>query len=118
MNFGHTIGHAIEKLSDFQLIHGYCVSIGVAAGSHLSARRGLIFPTDEEMIYHVLKDFKLPIKAAFSDADQVLKTTKLDKKMESGKVKFILLNRPGEAIIDKSVTDDELLEAIEFIREA
>lgn len=118
LNFGHTIGHAIEKLSDFQLIHGYCVSVGVAAASHLSAQKGLISSEDVEIICDVLKSFHLPIKADICSPMDVLLTTKLDKKMESGKVKFILLANPGEAIIDKSITDDELLEAIQFIRKA
>ena len=116
LNIGHTIGHAIEKLSDFQLIHGYCVSIGVAAASYLSRKRGLISQEDVEMICDALRAFNLPVKADVTDVNEVLMTTKLDKKMESGKVKFILLNKPGEAIIDKSISDDELLEAIEFIK--
>ena len=117
LNFGHTIGHAIEKLSDFQLIHGYCVSIGVAAASYLSALRGHISVDDRETICEVLKSFHLPVKTAVNDANEVLLTTKLDKKMESGKVKFILLQAPGNAFIDKSITDEELLEAISFIAE-
>lgn len=117
LNFGHTIGHAIEKLSDFQLIHGYCVSVGVASASYLSAQRGHISVEDRETICDVLKSFHLPVKAHIKDAANVLLTTKLDKKMESGKVKFILLNQPGEAFIDKSITDEELLDAIRFVSE-
>lgn len=117
LNFGHTIGHAIEKLSDFQLIHGYCVAIGVAAASYLSALRGHISAADKDNICEVLKSFHLPVKTAVRDAKEVLLTTKLDKKMESGKVKFILLQAPGNAFIDKTITDAELLDAISFIAE-
>lgn len=115
LNFGHTIGHAIEKLSDFQLIHGDCVAIGVAAASHLSARKGLISFEMRDSICETLKAFHLPVKTAISEAETVVAATKLDKKMESGKVKFILLKTPGEAFIDKSISDAELLDAVRFI---
>lgn len=118
LNFGHTIGHAIEKLSDFHLIHGDCVAIGIVAASHLSAQRGLITVDDEKMIEDALKAFHLPVKTDIWDCLDVLMTTKLDKKMESGKVKFILLQNLGDAIIDKTITDEELLEAIHYIRKA
>lgn len=115
LNFGHTIGHAIEKLSDFQLIHGDCVAIGVAAASYLSARKGHISDEDRDSICESLKAFRLPVKTAIDEPQMVVATTKLDKKMESGKVKFILLKHPGEAFIDKSISDEELLDAVRFI---
>lgn len=116
LNFGHTIGHAIEKLSDFQLIHGYCVSIGIVAAAHISWKRALISEETFQKICQVLQAFRLPISAEIQDEQAVLDTTRLDKKMESGKVKFILLQKEGEAYIDKSVSDEELLEAIRFIK--
>ena len=115
LNFGHTIGHAIEKLSDFQLIHGDCVAIGTVAASYLSAKRGLLSTENVKDICDTLKAFHLPVKTAIWDVKDVLATTKLDKKMEAGKIKFILLKQPGEAFIDKTITDEELLEAITYI---
>lgn len=115
LNFGHTIGHAIEKLSDFRLIHGYCVAIGIAAASELSYQKGHISLADRNKILSTLEDFKLPVKARVASASEVLATTKLDKKMESGKVKFILLKNIGEAFIDKTISDEELLQAISFV---
>lgn len=115
LNFGHTIGHAVEKLSDFQLIHGYCVAIGVAAASELSYQRGHINIQERDKILSTLESFQLPVKAKISSAPDVLAVTKLDKKMESGKVKFILLRKPGEAFIDKTISDEELLHAISFV---
>lgn len=115
LNFGHTVGHAIEKLSDFQLIHGFCVSIGIAAASELSCKRGEITQEDRDYILKTLQSFQLPVNANISSAQEVLETTKLDKKMESGKVKFILLKKIGTAFIDKTISDEELLQAIEFV---
>lgn len=116
LNFGHTIGHAVEKLSDFQLIHGNCVAIGIAAATHLSAQKGLLTQEEGSFIIDTLKSFHLPVYAEVSDPGSILFATKSDKKMESGKVKFILLKHPGEAIIDKTLTDEELLECIRFVR--
>lgn len=116
LNFGHTIGHAIEKLSDFTMLHGECVAIGIAAAAHLSAQKHLISLEDEKNIIESLKAFYLPYNTVVEDACEVLKTTKLDKKMESGNIKFILLNNIGNAIIDKSISDEELLDAIHFVR--
>lgn len=117
LNFGHTIGHAVEKLSDFQLIHGFCVAVGVAAASELSCRRGKITLSDRDYILKTLQAFHLPVKTEITSTQEVLETTKLDKKMESGKVKFILLKEIGSAFIDKTVSDEELLQVIEFIAE-
>ncbi len=118
LNFGHTIGHAIEKLSDFTLIHGYCVSIGIMAASYLSAHRDHISIEVRNNISEVLQAFHLPVKTHVDSPQEVLLATKLDKKMESGKVKFILLADIGNAFIDKTITDEELLEAIQFISES
>lgn len=115
LNFGHTIGHAIEKLSDFQLIHGDCVAIGMVAASYLSAQKGLLSMDELKYITQAIQAFKLPINTSVADASQVLEATKLDKKMESGTVKFILLKKPGMACIDQSITDEQLLDAIRYI---
>lgn len=110
LNFGHTLGHAIEKLMDFSLLHGECVSIGCAAATWLSAQRGLISQAECELIIKTLKSFHLPVSIADMglSVEQILETTKNDKKMDSGQIKFILLRRLGEAYIDRTVTDEEI----------
>lgn len=115
LNFGHTAGHAVEKLSDFSLIHGYCVAIGIAAACALSAGRNLISQDTKNEILSVLRQFHLPTSVDNLSATDILSATKLDKKMESGKIKFILLQSVGSAFIDKSVSDDELFAAIQSI---
>ena len=59
--------------------------------------------------------FYLPISVDDIDPQEILKLTKSDKKMEAGKIKFILLKQIGKAVIDRTVTDDEILAAIEEI---
>lgn len=115
LNFGHTIGHAIEKLKDFQLPHGQCVGLGYVAASYISWKRGLL--TNEEFfeIRDMNVGFELPISFAGLSSEEIVKATKHDKKMDSGQIKFVLLKGIGHAYIDKTVTDQELLEAIDYL---
>lgn len=108
LNFGHTVGHAIEKLMDFQLLHGQCVSIGMVVAAYISYKRGNITLEELEDIKKTLLSFHLPITVQKLDENQVLEITKSDKKMDAGKIKFILLKQVGTAIIDDSVTEDEI----------
>ncbi|MDD3795209.1 MAG: 3-dehydroquinate synthase [Lachnospiraceae bacterium] len=115
LNFGHTIGHAIEKLKDFKLLHGQCVALGSVAAAYISRMRGLI--SDEE--YYEIRDmnvgFGLPISFDGLKTQDIIAATKHDKKMASGKVKFILLKGIGHAFIDTSVTEEEMTEALKEI---
>lgn len=115
LNFGHTIGHAIEKLSDFQLYHGECVSLGMVAAAYLSVKKGGLTKDELHEIEQVLTAYQLPVRISGYDAKEILETSKSDKKMIGGKVKFILLKRIGEAYSDLSLTDADLLEAIHYV---
>ena len=115
LNFGHTIGHAIEKLSDFQLYHGECVSLGMVAATYLSVKKGNLAEADLHDVEQVLEAYQLPIRISGYDAEEILETTKSDKKMIGGKIKFTLLKRLGEAYSDLSLTDEDLLEAIQYV---
>ena len=115
LNFGHTIGHAIEKLKDFQLLHGACVSLGCVAAAEISRSRGLI---DDEEFYEIrdmMVGFDLPISYDGPSPEQVLDVIRHDKKIRSGKRSFILLEKIGKAFIDTTVTDQEILEAVRLI---
>lgn len=111
LNFGHTIGHAVEKLKDFQLLHGECVAIGIAAAGWISVKRGLIEKEDLEEILRGLQKFSLPVGTDGLEAGKVVEITRSDKKMEAGSIKFVLLRKIGEAFVDKTVTEEELRSA-------
>lgn len=115
LNFGHTVGHAVEKLKDFSLSHGECVAIGTAAAAYLSWKRGLISEKDLVYVCEGLRKFGLPIRTNNLAAEAVLKTTKSDKKMDGGSIRFVLLRHIGEAFVDQTLTEEELLEAIHWI---
>lgn len=117
LNFGHTLGHAAEKLKNFQLLHGECVAAGCAAAAYLSWKRGLIESSALEEIQETFRSFSLPVRIPGLDAQQMLMTTKSDKKMDAGSIRFVLLRQTGEAFVDPSVTEEELLDAIKWMTE-
>lgn len=112
LNFGHTIGHAIEKLMDFKLLHGQCVALGTVAAAHISWKRGYLSFDEFYEIRDMNVGFNLPISFAGLKSEDIVKATKLDKKMSSGQIKFVLLKGIGNAYIDTTVTDEEMLEAV------
>lgn len=115
LNYGHTIGHAIEKAKNFKLTHGECVALGAVAAAFISWKRGLLSMEEYYEIRDMFVPFNLPISVDGLDTREILKLTKSDKKMEAGKVKFVLLKKIGKAVIDRTVTDDEILAAIDEI---
>lgn len=115
LNFGHTIGHAIEKLKNFELFHGECVALGMIAAAHISWKREYITTEEFFELRDMLVGFRLPASVDGLDAKDILETTKSDKKMDSGKIKFVLLKDIGNAYIDKTVTDEEIIEAANFL---
>lgn len=112
LNFGHTVGHSVEKLKDFEWLHGECVSLGMVAAAAISMHKGLISQEVCQDIKEALKAFRLPIRVDGLNPEDILAATKSDKKMDGGKVKFILLESPGNAFIDREVADNEILEGI------
>lgn len=115
LNFGHTIGHAIEKLKDFSLLHGQCVSLGMVAAAYISWKRKLISDGEFFEIRDMNVGFDLPISFDSLDPEEIVQATKKDKKMSGGKIRFILLKKIGRAFIAEDVTDDEMLEAVRYM---
>ncbi len=113
LNFGHSLGHAIEKLENFKLLHGECVALGMICATYLSYQKGFISYDAYQSICDTIKSFGLPTHlnnefCSLLQAEDILTATKSDKKMESGVIKFILLNSIGNAIINKNITDSDI----------
>ena len=115
LNLGHTIGHAIEKAKHFELYHGECVALGTVAAAYISWKKELLSMDEYYEIRDMFVPFNLPITVEDIDPQEILKLTKSDKKMSAGKIRFILLKKIGKAVIDSSVTDEEILAAINEI---
>jgi 3-dehydroquinate synthase len=101
---------------DFRLSHGECVNLGVVAASYISWKKGNI----SEEIFYEIRDmsvgFDLPITYDTLKPEAILETMKKDKKRIGGKNRLILLKKLGSAYIDEDVTDEEILDALRFIR--
>ena len=115
LNFGHTIGHAIEKARNFQLLHGECVALGSIAAAYISMKKGLIDTGTCYEIRDMFLPFGLPISVENVDPQEIVRLVKSDKKMDNGTIRFILLHDIGDAFIDTTVTDDEIAAAVKEI---
>ncbi len=115
LNFGHTIGHAIEKLKEFRQLHGECVSLGIVAATWLSVKRGYLSEHDLGDVEQVLCDYGLPVRTDDLSCEEIVAATKLDKKMRAGQIRFILLNQLGNACMDDTLEDQDLLEAVAYV---
>lgn len=116
LNFGHTIGHAIETLSNFEYLHGECVSLGIVAAAHISLQRNMISDNDFQDIQTTLKLYNLPIGLKDLNSDDIYAQLFYDKKVSDSKVVFILLTGIGECIEVNDVTKDEVLKSIEYLK--
>lgn len=115
LNYGHTIGHAIEKAKNFELFHGECVALGAVAAAYISWKKGLIKMEDYYEIRDMFVPFYLPITVDGIVPEEIVKLTKSDKKKEGSSIKFVLLKKIGKAVIDTTVTDEEILAAVKEI---
>ena len=108
LNFGHTIGHAIEKYKNFNLLHGECVALGCVAAAFISWKKQLLSMDEYYEVRDMFVPFNLPISIEELNVEEVVNITKSDKKMEQDTLKFILLKKIGKAVIDCTVTEEEL----------
>ena len=100
LNFGHTFGHAIETGMGYGAwLHGEAVAAGMVMAARFSEKLGLIGKSDVQRVVDILLRAKLPVDAPALGAERYLDLMGHDKKVEGGKIKFILLRKPGEAYI-------------------
>lgn len=111
LNFGHTCGHALEKLHNFQgLSHGEAVGIGMVLACRAGEKLGVTAPGTGRRVAAVLEQYGLPTEAGFS-MEEIVAATALDKKSDGTSLRFILIKEIGESLI-YPLTREELLEAL------
>jgi len=118
LNFGHTIGHAIEMASyetGKSLLHGEAVAIGMIAEAKLSVLAGMISSKEFESIEKLIAKTKLPVKVNGKLKSKIIEKTTFDKKNEKQKIKWVLLNGIGKASIDIELPSIIINQAIEYI---
>ncbi len=116
LNFGHTIGHAIEECCGFTLRHGECVSLGTVAACRLSRAMGLLSAKDAERVEKLLARFGLPTR--LDDPIEwglILPAIGKDKKVRDRNVQFVLLEGVGRPVIRDDVTDSQVRAAYDSL---
>lgn len=112
LNFGHTIGHALEKFFDFKYLHGECVALGMVAAAYISYKRSMLSNEEFYEIRDMFVPFDLPISLDPFEIEGVYSNIGHDKKNTDTGLKFILLKKIGKAVIVNDVSEDEIKEAI------
>lgn len=115
LNFGHTFGHAIETATGYaRYRHGEAVAIGMHLAAHLSARLGMLADSDAHRLTRLLAALGLPTDPpADIEAKALLAHMQLDKKNRGGRIRLILLEALGAAIIRDDIEPDLILELLE-----
>jgi 3-dehydroquinate synthase len=117
LNFGHTIGHALEASSDFTLAHGEAVAIGMVAASLISHKLNHLDETTWERIRHLIDHFGLPTKIPSDmETSQILAYMASDKKAVAGQLHLVLLKQIGTPFVTRDVSLEVIAEAIEELR--
>jgi 3-dehydroquinate synthase len=114
LNFGHTIGHAVEAASDYQLAHGMAVAIGMVAASSLAFRKKIFTANEDRMVLELIKSYGLPVTVpAELDRNRIKEYLKTDKKAVAGKPFFVLPKMIGSVVITDDVPEEFIDEVLE-----
>lgn len=119
LNFGHTIGHAIEASVPYgELLHGEAISLGIRAALFLSEKHSTLSAPERDQILALLARFQLPlILSKELKTESLIEKMSRDKKFSGGKRTFVLLSKAGQAHTSNEVTPESVREAIEHLRQ-
>ena len=118
LNFGHTIGHAIEASVPYgELLHGEAISLGIRAALYLSEKHSSLSPEDSERVLALLRRFQLPLVLPEGlTTEGLIEKMGRDKKFSGGQRTFVLLAQAGQAHTSQDVTPESVKEAIDLLR--
>ncbi|MCA9244903.1 MAG: 3-dehydroquinate synthase [Phycisphaerales bacterium] len=113
LNFGHTIGHAIESHSGFDLRHGECVALGMIAENRIAVNRHALSEESARRCRELLSAFGLPLRLAKPISfDEMKRAIQFDKKAVGGRARFAIAHEIGHAMVVSNVQDEELEAAL------
>ena len=113
LNYGHTIGHALEASTEYgRFLHGEGVSIGMMGAAQIARGIGMLDQGVVDRQERLLRRFGLPITAAGVPMDDVLSAMSLDKKTVGGSNRWVLLEGVGEAVVRQDVPRDLVEETV------
>lgn len=113
LNFGHTIGHAIESVSKFEIAHGQAVAIGMLAEAGISCKMGTFEKSELTELEQLIARCGLPTAVPQIDKDSITMAMRHDKKAVNGKIRFALPRNIGDVYLTDEVEFDCIREAIE-----
>ena len=114
LNFGHTVGHAIERAGDYRkFLHGEAVSLGIVASCAVSIKKAGLPPDQRDAIVDLLRQFDLPTHLPPNfPREKIFEALAYDKKFEGGKIRFVVTPQIGAAHITNDVTLNDIREAV------
>jgi shikimate kinase/3-dehydroquinate synthase len=116
LNYGHTLGHALESTTGYgRFLHGEAVSIGMMAAAHMAVELGMLTETELTRQRAVLEAYGLPVAATGVDIDALKAATLSDKKVRQGRVRWVLLDGLGHAVVRTGISDDTVDAAIRAV---
>jgi 3-dehydroquinate synthase len=117
LNFGHTMGHALEAVSNYALSHGEGVALGMIAAARLSMKMKYLPKNELMRIEQVIAAAGLPVRIAnLVDAQAVIKLLKMDKKKKDGQVRFILVKKIGMPFVNGGIPEELIGDVLEEMK--
>lgn len=99
LNLGHTVGRAIETVSDYRLLHGEALSIGLVAEVFLAKKLGYMTEKEKNRVIHLLEKTNLPVTIPeYIDREKLVKKLYTDKKVKNGQLRFVVQRGIGEIV--------------------
>ena len=113
LNFGHTIGHALESLTGYEKYkHGEAVAIGMVVAAFISHEVGLCAKKDVERVKALIESYDLPTQMPEISPEKILTALYYDKKVKDDKIKLILMKQPGSVVIRDDIPDEIILKCL------
>jgi 3-dehydroquinate synthase len=117
LNFGHTVGHAIERAGNYRkFLHGEAVSLGIVAACAVSSKKAGLPPKQRDAVIDLLQRFELPTCLPKNfPRNEIVSALKFDKKFEGGEIRFVVTPKIGAARVANDVTLGDIREAVDAL---
>jgi 3-dehydroquinate synthase len=117
LNYGHTLGHALEAQSDFTISHGQGVALGMIAAARISERVGYLASCDRERVENLIGQAELPVHIPqHLPTEGIISRLKMDKKKTGDTIHFVLLRKIGMPFVNGGIDDKIVAEVIEGMK--